>query len=128
VITALACSLVGQTHTVLLRPGTLAARLYGATEATEDYYCNYGVNPDYHRRLEDGGLRVSGVGAEGEIRIVELSQHPFFLATLFLPQSRSTAAAPHPLLLGFAAAVGARQAGAAPPAAAAAPRTPERRN
>ena len=127
-ITALACSLVGQTHTVVLRPGTLAARLYGATEATEDYYCNYGVNPDYHRRLEDGGLRVSGFGAEGEIRVVELPQHPFFLGTLFLPQSRSTAAAPHPLLLGFAAAVGARPATGRSPAAAEAPGTPGRRN
>lgn len=55
-----------------LVPGTLAARLYGAVEAAEDYYCNYGVNPEYHQRLEDGGLRISGVGAEGEIRIVEI--------------------------------------------------------
>jgi CTP synthase (UTP-ammonia lyase) len=71
---------------------------------TEDYYCNYGVSPDYRRRLEAGGLRVSGVGAEGEIRIVELPGHPFFLATLFLPQTRSTAARPHPLLAAYAAA------------------------
>ena len=37
-------------------------------------------------------------------RIVELPDHPFFLATLFLPQARSTAASPHPLLAGYAAA------------------------
>lgn len=104
-ITALACSLVGRTHVVAVRPGTLAARLYGGAEATEDYYCNYGVNPDYQRRLEDGGLRVAGVGLEAEIRIVEIPAHPFFLATLFLPQARSSAAAPHPLLAGFADAV-----------------------
>jgi CTP synthase (UTP-ammonia lyase) len=110
VITALACSLVGQTHGVAVRPGTRAAQLYGADEVTEDYYCNYGVNPDYRRRLEDGGLRVSGVGADDEVRIVELPAHPFFLATLFLPQARSTAAAPHPLLVGFAAAVAAHGA------------------
>ena len=103
-VTPLACSLVGQTHSVRLVPGTLAARLYGGVEAIEDYYCNYGVNPDYHARLEGAGLRISGVGAEGEIRIVELPGHPFFLATLFLPQTRSTAAAPHPLLAAWAAA------------------------
>lgn len=120
-ITALACSLVGQTHAVAVRPGTLAARLYGAAETTEDYYCNYGVNRDYQRRLEDGGLRVSGVGAEGEIRIVELAAHPFFLATLFLPQARSTAAAPHPLLVGFAAAVAAHHAARSGPDACSAP-------
>jgi CTP synthase (UTP-ammonia lyase) len=90
---------------VVLIPRTRAARLYGAGEAVEDYYCNYGVNPDYRLRLEASGLRVSGVGGEGEIRIVELSEHPFFVATLFLPQARSTIADPHPLLQGYAAAV-----------------------
>jgi CTP synthase (UTP-ammonia lyase) len=106
VITALACSLVGQQQSVRLLPETRAAALYGATSAVEDYYCNYGVNPDYEARLQAGGLRVSGVGDEGEIRIVELPDHPFFLATLFLPQARSTRANPHPLLQGFAAALG----------------------
>ena len=69
---------------------------------------NYGINPDYRRALEAAGLRVSGVGAEGEIRIVELPSHRFFLATLFLPQTRSTATRPHPLLAAFAAAARAR--------------------
>ena len=104
-ITALECSLVGQTHTVTLRSGSRAAELYGTAETTEDYYCNYGVNPEYVRRLEDGGLRVSGVGGEGEIRIVELPEHPFFMGTLFLPQARSKARKPHPLIVGFATAV-----------------------
>jgi CTP synthase (UTP-ammonia lyase) len=90
---------------VVLIPRTRAAQLYGADEAVEDYYCNYGVNPDYRLRLEASGLRVSGVGGEGEIRIVELPEHPFFVATLFLPQARSTAARPHPVLRGYAAAV-----------------------
>jgi len=49
---------------------------------------------------------VSGVGETGEVRLIEIPDHPFFMATLFLPQARSTAAAPHPLLRGFAAAVG----------------------
>jgi CTP synthase (UTP-ammonia lyase) len=105
VITALACSLVGQSHPVHLMAGTAAARLYGTASTVEDYYCNYGVNPEYFERLGSGGLCVSGVGGDGEIRIVELPGHPFFMATLFLPQSRSTAAAPHPVLRGFAAAL-----------------------
>ena len=41
----------------------------------------------------------------GEIRIVEIPEHPFFVATLFLPQARSTPESPHPLLKGYAAAV-----------------------
>ncbi|HEV8440786.1 MAG TPA: hypothetical protein VGT40_22085 [Methylomirabilota bacterium] len=100
-----------------IRAGTRAAALYGGTEAVEDYYCNYGVNPDYQRFLEDGGLAVSGLGDAGEIRIVELPGHPFFLATLFLPQARSTPDSPHPLLVGYAAAVRTHdRAGRAPSA------------
>jgi CTP synthase (UTP-ammonia lyase) len=105
VITALACSLVGQSQQVRLVAGTAAARLYGAASAVEDYHCNYGVNPEYLEKLRSGGLCVSGIGEDGEIRIVELPGHPFFVATLFLPQARSTAAAPHPVLRGFAAAL-----------------------
>jgi CTP synthase (UTP-ammonia lyase) len=90
---------------VVLVPRTRAARLYGVPEATEAYYCNYGVNPHYRLQFEACGLRVSAVGDEGEIRIVELPEHPFFVATLFLPQARSTAGSPHPLLQGYATAV-----------------------
>jgi CTP synthase (UTP-ammonia lyase) len=107
VITPLACSLVGQAHSVAIRPGTLAARLYGTGEAVEDYFCNYGVNVEYQPRLEAAGLVISGVGGAGEVRIVELPGHRFFLATLFIPQSRSTPDRPHPILAGFAAAANA---------------------
>jgi len=112
VVTALACSLVGQQQRVTIRPGTLAARLYGALEAVEDYYCNYGVNPAYAAMLDGAGLRISGTGAGGEVRIVEIPGHPFFVATLFLPQARAQPGSPHPVVAGFAAAVGARHAGA----------------
>jgi CTP synthase (UTP-ammonia lyase) len=104
VITPLACSLVGQAHPVTLVPGTRAAACYQAATSIEDYYCNYGVNPDYRQTLEAAGLRVSGVGDDGEIRIVELPAHRFFVATLFLPQTRSAAGRPHPLLAAFATA------------------------
>ena len=88
-----------------LRPGTRAAGLYRAAEAVESYYCNYGVNADWVDRLQAGGLVVSGVGDDGEVRIVELPDHPFYVATLFLPQARSSRAEPHPVLEGYAAAV-----------------------
>ncbi len=55
-------------------------------------------------RLAQGGLAVSGVGEAGEVRIVELPRHPFFVVTLFVPQAGSTASHPHPLVAGFAAA------------------------
>jgi CTP synthase (UTP-ammonia lyase) len=79
-------------------------------EPEEEFYCNYGINPEWIGRLEAAGLRVSGVGPDGEPRIVELPDHPFFVPTLFLPQARSSAADPHPVLAGFAAAVRAASA------------------
>jgi CTP synthase (UTP-ammonia lyase) len=103
-VTPLACSLVGTEQSVTILPATRAAALYGVTTSVEDYYCNYGVNPAYRARLESAGMIVSGLGDEGEIRIVELPGQ-FFLATLFLPQTRTASGAPHPLLAGFAAAV-----------------------
>jgi CTP synthase (UTP-ammonia lyase) len=105
VITRLACSLVGVEQRVIVVPGTRAADLYGSATAVEDYQCNYGVNAAYHPALEKAGLRLSGFGEDGELRIVELPDHPFFLATLFLPQMRSIPERPHPFLRGFAAAV-----------------------
>jgi CTP synthase (UTP-ammonia lyase) len=71
---------------------------------TEPYYCNYGLNPEYRGSLEETGLVVSGTGTDGEVRIVELRAHPFFLATLFLPQARSSQERPHPIIAGLAAA------------------------
>jgi CTP synthase (UTP-ammonia lyase) len=96
---------VGREGRVTLRPGTRAAGLYGASETVERYYCNYGVNAEWAGPLERGGLTPSGVGEDGELRIVELRDHPFYVATLFLPQARSSPASPHPVLTGFAAAV-----------------------
>jgi CTP synthase (UTP-ammonia lyase) len=106
-VTALACSLVGTEQAVTVLPATMTAALYGGpVRAIEDYYCAYGVNPTYRAAIEQGGLKVSGLGDEGEVRIVELAGHPFFLGTLFLPQTRSAPGRPHPLLAGYAAAVG----------------------
>jgi CTP synthase (UTP-ammonia lyase) len=64
------------------------------------------MNPDYVKPLATAGLTVSGVGDDGEMRIVELADHPFYVATLFLPQKRSAPGQPHPILAGFAVAVG----------------------
>ena len=81
--------------------GSRVAHLYGATSATERYYCNFGINPDYIDAIRNGSIDVVGSDDEGEIRIVEYPGHPFFVGTLFVPQARSTAEAPHPLVTGF---------------------------
>jgi CTP synthase (UTP-ammonia lyase) len=97
----LSCSLVGTTGTVKIVPGSLAHRMYGREESTEQFRCSYGLNPEYREILERGEMRVSGFDPEGEARIVELSAHRFFIATLFLPQLSSTPSQPHPLILEY---------------------------
>ncbi|HEY7365165.1 MAG TPA: hypothetical protein VIE37_13750 [Methylomirabilota bacterium] len=104
-VTPLACSLVGRAERVEIVPDTRAAAIWGTTTALEDFRCNYGVDRGYHRALSQAGLGLAGFGDEGELRIIELSAHAFFLATLFLPQLRSTPERPHPLLVAFRRAV-----------------------
>jgi CTP synthase (UTP-ammonia lyase) len=110
VISRLACSLVGQTERVQVLPGTLARRAYGADEVREQFRCNFGLNPAYRDQIGAGTLQVSGVGPLGEVRIVELSDHPFFLATLYLPQLSSSPDRPHPLILAYLRAARAARA------------------
>jgi CTP synthase (UTP-ammonia lyase) len=100
-ISRLACSLVGRALVISLQPGSLVARTYGATSVKEQYYCNFGVNPDHSATLASADLAIVGSDAEGEVRVVELRSHPFFVGTLFVPQLRSQAKSPHPLILGF---------------------------
>ena len=72
----------------------------------EQYYCNFGVNPDKVPLLRKGPLQITGSDAEGEVRVVELPDHPFFVGTLFVPQLRSTPERPHPLVTAFIRAAG----------------------
>ena len=83
-------------------PGTLAHQAYGKPEVTEQFRCNYGLNPVYREQISQGDLlKVAGTDPEGEIRIVELSNHRFFLATLFVPQLSSSPDMPHPLIVAY---------------------------
>jgi len=100
-VTPLSCSLVGKTMEVLVAPGSRMAAIYGRTRVQEEYYCRFGINPEHQQRLDDGGFRIVGRDINGEARILALRDHPFFVATLFVPQLTSTHERPHPILLAF---------------------------
>jgi CTP synthase (UTP-ammonia lyase) len=100
-ISSLACSLAGKEMNLKFAGGSRVAEIYGALEAKEQYYCNFGVNPDVVPLLEDGTLQIVGSDSEGAVRVLELSAHPFFIATLFVPQTRSRPDQPHPLVTSF---------------------------
>lgn len=110
IVSKLACSLAGREMLLSLAPDSLVARTYRQTTAMERYYCNFGVNPVYARQISAGGFRIVGSDSEGEARVMELSTHPFFVGTLYLPQSRSTAESPHPLVTAFLRAARQRAA------------------
>jgi CTP synthase (UTP-ammonia lyase) len=107
-ISALECSLVGRAMTLHFRAGSRVAEIYGALSAEEEYYCDFGVSPEAVPLLRTGPLAITGSDAEGEIRVVELADHPFFIGTLFVPQMRSSPERPHPLVAAFVRAVDRR--------------------
>jgi CTP synthase (UTP-ammonia lyase) len=100
-ISALACSLVGKTMQVHIEPSSRVFRMYERAVVQEQYYCQFGLNPAYQATIDEGGLHVVGVDDDGAARILELPDHPFFIATLFVPPLTSTAEQPHPLILAY---------------------------
>jgi len=100
-----------------LRPGSLAARLYGQATIHERHRHRFEFNPDYRERLEACGLVVSGASPDGHLaEIIELPKHPFFIASQFHPEFLSKPTKPHPLFHGFIAAALERHKKASAPA------------
>ena len=103
VISRLSCSLVEKTGEIFLREGSRLREIYGTSQVNEQYHCNFGLNPEYQRLLSDG-LRVAAFDMAGEFRAVELTGHPFFIATLFQPERSGLRGIEHPLVTAFLAA------------------------
>ena len=86
-----------------LSQGSLAQEVYeGATEISERHRHRYEFSNDYKERLQDAGLKTSGINKEtGLVEIVELPEHPWFIGVQYHPEYKSTVANPHPLFVGF---------------------------
>jgi len=94
------------------RLGSYLQSFYGKKEiVTEEFFCNFEVNPEYEWCAMEAGFPVVARGSQGEIRAIESPAHRFFIATLFQPQLSSTEKNPHPLVMAFvqAAAVWTHQ-------------------
>jgi CTP synthase (UTP-ammonia lyase) len=83
---------------VRLSPGSLAARVYGTEETFSEFHCSNELNRRYQPLFDQSTLRVSGVGDEGEARVVELTGATFYVATLYLPQLAEAHGKPDPLI------------------------------
>jgi CTP synthase len=85
-----------------LKTGSLAARAYGRSEVEERHRHRYEFNNRYAAQLQSRGLVLSGkcVGRE-LVEIIELPDHPWFLAVQFHPELKSRPHEPHPLFVDF---------------------------
>jgi CTP synthase len=89
----------------VLVPGTRAHRLYGRDRVRERHRHRYEFNNRYRAGFERLGLVVSGLSADGSlVEMIELRDHPWFLACQFHPEFTSTPRDGHPLFAGFIAA------------------------
>lgn len=101
-IAPLACSLAESKGTIVLKQGSQIEKIYNQAQIVEAFNCNFGVNPDYQHLLETGStMHITGVDQAGNARVVELDNHPFFIATLYQPERSALARVCHPLIKAF---------------------------
>ncbi len=88
-----------------IRKKTFAYKAYGASEVNERHRHRYEFNNKYRFQLEELGMRISGISPSGNlVEIIELEDHPWFLAGQFHPEFKSSPMSPHPLFRDFIAA------------------------
>jgi len=85
----------------VLKDGTMARAIYQADDIMERHRHRYEFNNNYMERLSDAGLCFSGMSVDNLVEIVELPDHPWFLACQFHPEFTSTPRYGHPLFSGF---------------------------
>ncbi len=104
---------------VRISHGSRAHAIYGADSVRERHRHRYEFNNNYLQKMMNAGLRFSGFSRDGLVEIIELPQHPFFVASQYHPEFRSTPRDGHPLFTGFIKAARAQRAAQLPAAAGA---------
>jgi len=97
--------------------GSLAARVYGREVISERHRHRYEFNNRYLERLQEAGLKISGKTLDGRlVEVIEIPDHPWFLACQFHPEFTSTPRRGHALFSGFITAARAHAQGRKSPA------------
>ena len=92
-----------------LKPGSKAAEIYGQPEISERHRHRYEVSNQYRDTFQQAGMRLSGLSPDGSlVEMIELPDHPYFVACQFHPELRSRPTRPHPLFSAFVAAAAQR--------------------
>ena len=93
-----------------LDPHSLSGKAYGCQEVQERHRHRYEFNNQYRQQFEANGMRFSGTSPDGSlVEIIELPDHPWFVAVQFHPEFKSSPTQPHPLFAGFIGAALARR-------------------
>lgn len=89
-----------------IEPGTVAAATYGETEIWERHRHRYEVNNKFRQQLIDAGITISGVSPDGKlVEMIEIKNHPYFVACQFHPELKSRPDNAHPLFVGLVQAI-----------------------
>lgn len=89
-------------QTAVLQPGSRAAEAYGQLQISERHRHRYEFNNAFRQQFEAHGMRFSGTSRDGQlVEIIELDDHPWFVAVQFHPEFKSQPTAAHPLFSDF---------------------------
>jgi CTP synthase (UTP-ammonia lyase) len=102
------CSLVEKSQKIKATGSGRFASFYGASEDTEAFHCNFGLNPAYENLFQNTPLQITARSEDNEVRAIELIDHPFFLGTLFQPERKALTCKVHPLVSSFFSAAADR--------------------
>jgi CTP synthase len=86
---------------IYLQDGSMSASVYGASTIRERHRHRYEVNNHYREKLENAGLRFSGLSVDDLVEIIEVPDHPWFIASQFHPEFTSNPRDGHPLFTSF---------------------------
>jgi CTP synthase len=93
------------TYACRLKPGSKAAEIYGQPEISERHRHRYEVSNQYRETFQNAGMRLAGLSPDGSlVEMIELTNHPYFVACQFHPELKSRPTRPHPLFSGFVGA------------------------
>ncbi len=94
----------------MIRPGSLAERVYGKLNVTERHRHRFEFDPNYREQMERAGFIVSATSLDGTLaEIVEVVDHPYMIATQAHPELISRPSQPHPLFMGLVTAMIAKK-------------------
>jgi len=99
-IAPLACALVEKSELIQPTGQGRFAQWYGSA-STEGFCCSFGLNPACEELLNKTNLRIVARGPSGDVRAVELREHPFFIGTLFQPERTALKGELHPIITAF---------------------------